>query len=67
MNWWKILKHLTVYPEDEESFKKWFDYQTVWYSHIAEIEEPKEEVELKEITLKLTPEQLEQIKKQFNI
>jgi hypothetical protein len=60
MNWWKILKYLTVHPEDEESFKKWFDYKTAWYSHIAEIPEPKEKTK---VTLELTPEQIEQIKK----
>jgi hypothetical protein len=58
----KYNKYICVNKDTINSFLKWEEYSYSKWNYIAEIPEPKEEVELKEITLKLTPEQLEQIK-----
>ena len=64
--WNKNHKYVTTWTGDESKFINLWNYVICTYEYIAEIPEQKEEVKTK-VTLELTPEQLEQIKKQFNI
>jgi len=60
---WAKFPYQVVSEFEEEEFNKWEEFNTYKFEQIKPLEEKEEQ----KVTIELTKEQVEQVKKQFNI